>query len=110
MNCSSRNWSLSFLLFSVFIYACSTENYAGNQGKKTLYLPAKIDRIPEGNNFNDNNSEFSYKRMVESENLALFWDKEYGDNPMNNPDEKKRFDVKRHLPNASGFTIIMWMN
>lgn len=103
MNCSSQNWILSLLLFSVFICACSTENYAGNQGKKTLYLPAKIDRIPEGNNFNDNNSEFSYKRMVESENLALFWDKEYGDNPMNNPDEKKRFDVKKALAECERF-------
>ncbi len=70
---------------------------------KELYLPAKIDRVPEGNDFNDNNSEYSFQRMVESDNIAIFWNKEFGDDPMANPDESKRFDVHFALQECERF-------
>ena len=63
-------------------------------GEKALYLPEKIDRVPKGNDFDDPDSQYNYKHMKESENVAIFWDKIYGDNPMANPDESLRFDVE----------------
>ena len=65
--------------------------------KKELYLPAKIGHVPENNDFKNNESEYSFQRMVEGDNIAILWHKEYGDDPMANPDEKKRFDVKKAL-------------
>lgn len=97
------NARIILLVICIIMNAGSINSYAGDSEKKTLYLPVKIDRIPEGNNFNDNNSEFSYKRMVESENLALFWHKEYGDDPMSNPDDKKRFDVQKAITECERF-------
>lgn len=73
------------------------------QPEKELYLPAKISRVPEGNDFQNKESEFSFHRMVQSDNLALFWHKEYGDDPMANPDEKKRFDVQFALRECDRF-------
>jgi len=63
--------------------------------KKELYLPKEIDRVPEGNDFNDPESQFSFKHMFESENVAILWDKVYGDDPKSNPDENLRFDVEK---------------
>ena len=68
-----------------------------NSVKKELFLPKRIDRVPANNDFNDPNSEFCYKRMVQGDNVAIFWSKEYGSDPMKNPDPKKTFDVNSML-------------
>lgn len=70
---------------------------------KQLYIPAKIYRIPENNDYSSNESEYSYKRMVQSDNIAIFWHKEFGDDPKTNTDEKKRFDVHEALKELERF-------
>ncbi len=70
---------------------------------KVLMLPDHIDRVPAGNNFNDDNSEYSYKRMLESDNLAIFWSKEYGSDPMKNAVVNKRFDPAYALKECERF-------
>ncbi len=70
---------------------------------KDLYLPANVDRVPEGNDFDDNDSEYSFKRMVQGDNLALFWSREYGDDPMANPEIKKRFNPQESLRECERF-------
>lgn len=72
--------------------AVSASNAAG-PGKEVL-IPAKIWRIPEGNDFNNPESDFSHHRKLESENIVIFWSREFGADPMKNPEEKKRFDVR----------------
>lgn len=37
---------------------------------KELYIPAKAMRVPDGNDYNSGESGFSYKRMVQSDNIA----------------------------------------
>lgn len=64
---------------------------------RRLYLPEEIYRVPEGNNFDDAESEYSYHRMKESPSVALFWRKEMGDNPAINEDESLRFDPDQAL-------------
>ena len=49
--------------------------------------------MPEGNDYENNESEFSFSRMNETNNVAIFWHKEYGADPLLNPNESKRFDV-----------------
>jgi Family of unknown function (DUF6055) len=49
--------------------------------EKQLYVPAHVWKVPKNNDYTDNYSEFSYERMVQSENVAIFWAKEYGDDP-----------------------------
>ena len=61
---------------------------------KELYLPAKVNRVPDNNDYNNPESEYSFKRMVESDNIAIFWHKEFGEDPSINPNEKKRFNPK----------------
>ncbi|HXS58621.1 MAG TPA: DUF6055 domain-containing protein [Hanamia sp.] len=72
-------------------------------GEKELYLPAKIGQVPDNNDYNNNESEYSYKRMVQNDNIAIFWNREYGDDPMANPDVTRRFDVKKALVECDRF-------
>ena len=70
---------------------------------KELILPKNIDRIPENNDFDNNESEYSFNRMVEGDNIALLWSKEYGDDPMQNPELKKRFNPQESLRECERF-------
>ncbi len=71
--------------------------------EKELYIPAKVEMVPDSNDYNNEESDFSYKRMVQSDNLALFWHKEYGDNPMANPDTSRLFDPEKALDECERF-------
>ena len=66
---------------------------AKNKFEKETYIPAKVWRVPDHNDYNDDESEFSHKRKVESDNIVIFWAKEFGNDPMKNKDTSKRFDV-----------------
>jgi len=64
---------------------------------KELYIPTKMYRIPDNNDYNNNESDYSFKRSVQSANIAIFWHKDFGEDPMTNPNEKKRFDVRTSI-------------
>ncbi|WP_437921832.1 DUF6055 domain-containing protein [Sphingobacterium sp. LRF_L2] len=66
-------------------------------GSKDVYLPTEVWRVPENNDYENPESEYSNTRRVESANIVLFWAKEYGDQPMHNNDEAKRFDPEAVL-------------
>lgn len=70
---------------------------------KQLYIPDTVWNVPDKNNYSDNNSEFSFQRMRETENIVAFWSKEFGDSPMNNPDSTKRFDITYALQECERF-------
>lgn len=73
------------------------------QAEKELYLPKDAWRVPKDNDYDNDESEFSYQRMAQSENIALFWAREFGDNPADNPDASKRFSVGRILKESERF-------
>lgn len=77
--------------------------FTGQVAKKETYIPAKVWRVPDNNDYNDDNSEYSHQRKVESDNIAIFWAKEFGKDPMQNPDVSKRFDVKEALKECERF-------
>jgi hypothetical protein len=71
-------------------------------GKQVL-LPERITRVPEGNDFDDPESEFCHARSKSTDNFVLFWAKEYGDDPAANEDERRRFNVDRCLSECERF-------
>jgi hypothetical protein len=101
MNALSRFVSFSATrLIVVFIFSLMAVAMPGKasapdcgSGEKELYVPSGIRFVPDDNDFHDKQSDFSFYRMVESDNMAIFWHREYGDDPMANPDESRRFDV-----------------
>ncbi|MDD4655657.1 MAG: DUF6055 domain-containing protein, partial [Bacteroidales bacterium] len=54
----------------------------GSQPEKELYIPAEVYLVPENNDYDNNESDYSFRRMAESDNIAIFWHKDYGDDPM----------------------------
>jgi len=68
-----------------------------DQQRKELHIPAEVSRVPDGNDYNDPESDYSFARRVEGPNVAIFWHKEYGDVPMNNPDGRRTFNPYRML-------------
>lgn len=71
--------------------------------EKEVYIPGKVFRTPENNNYLSDTSEFSFSRMAESKNIVVFWSKEFGKDPMANPNEQKRFDVQKALMELERF-------
>ena len=70
---------------------------------KELYLPSKVYRIADNNDYSSNESDYSFKRMVEGDDIAMFWHKEFGDDPTTNPNEKKRFNPKEAIKEMERF-------
>ncbi|HOK95614.1 MAG TPA: DUF6055 domain-containing protein [Anaerohalosphaeraceae bacterium] len=85
------------------LQAAAQESEKTVSSPKELYLPKKADRVPENNDYNSQDSEYCFKRMVQSDNIAIFWSKEYGDDPLGNPDARKRFDVQFMLSECERF-------
>jgi len=73
------------------------------KGRKEIFIPNHVYRVPDSNDYNDNSSEYSYQRMVQSDNIAVFWAKEFGDDPMSNPDTARRFDIHAALHECERF-------
>ena len=71
--------------------------------EKELYIPTKVMNVPDGNDYANNDSEYSFQRMVQSDNIAIFWNKEFGNDPLTNPNEAKRFDVHAALKECERF-------
>lgn len=65
--------------------------------EKELYIPSQIWNVPDNNDFKNDTSEFCLKRMKESKNLAVFWSKKFGNDPMSNPDSTLRFSTTEIL-------------
>lgn len=92
---------ISILL--VFLSAIGLSIAQDKVEAKKLYIPAKVWLVSENNNYDSKESDYSYSRMIESDNIAMFWHKEYGDNPMINNDSTKRFDPKKAMAECERF-------
>ncbi|WP_443938722.1 DUF6055 domain-containing protein [Pedobacter sp. MW01-1-1] len=90
-----------------FLLLLSWCNYAHSQDttlpKKELYLPPKVWMVPDGNDYNNNESEYSYKRMIQSDNIAIFWSKAFGDDITKNPDPAVRLDFAEVIKECDRF-------
>jgi len=88
----------------LFLASATIGSYAAADSTgKQLYIPVKVYRIPDSNDYNNKESDYSYSRMVQSENIAIFWHKEFGDDPTTNPNERKRFNVHEAIKELERF-------
>src|SRR5687767_12083699 len=71
--------------------------------EKELYIPPKVYRIPDNNDYSNSENDYSFKRMVEGENIAILWHKEFGNDPSSNPNERKRFNPREALKELERF-------
>lgn len=91
------------IIFSLLIVS-TTNGYANSDTTgKELYIPAKVYRIDSTNDYNNKESDYCFARSIQSENIAIFWHKEFGDDPMTNPNERKRFDVHAAIKELERF-------
>ncbi|MGQ1947863.1 DUF4859 domain-containing protein [Geofilum sp. OHC36d9] len=69
--------------------------------EKKIYIPDEFD----GEDFNDENSTWCYKRSRESDNFIVFWGKGYGDKDPGASEvpEAYRVDIDDMLEKAEGF-------
>lgn len=74
-----------------------------NNTGKELYIPARVWHVPDSNDYRNNESKYSFQRMIQSENIAIFWAKSFGEDPLLNEDASKRFDVKDLLKECDRF-------
>lgn len=100
-NCFVKAALLAAMIIPAMGYAAP--DTTDTPGAKELYIPAKVWRVPDNNNYNSDTSEFSYSRMVQGDDIAIFWSKEFGSDPNANPDPVKRFDVKTALTECERF-------
>lgn len=70
------------------------------QFDKQLVIPEEIWKVPNDNNFNDPDSKYSFSRLMESQDIALFWDKGYGEEPWENVHFERQFYPDSILANT----------
>lgn len=77
----------AFTLF-VCLSACK-ESFKKETAKET-YLPQEVWNVAEKNDYTDPNAQFSFDRMIETDNLVVFWEPDFGDDPTSTVDPKFR--------------------
>ncbi|TKC08056.1 hypothetical protein FA048_12900 [Pedobacter polaris] len=105
MQFNSLPKGLLFMLIACLLYPNVSKSIQSGNDKteKEAYIPAKIWRVPDNNDYTNNNSEYSNKRRVESDNIVVFWAKEFGEDPMQNAEVNKRFNVHDALKECERF-------
>ncbi|NCI49444.1 hypothetical protein GWC95_05885 [Sediminibacterium roseum] len=89
------------VLFSAMMFGAIAPK--AQQAPKELLLADTIYRIPAKNDYTKKESDYSFDRMVQGDNIAIFWHREFGDKPWENADPKKRFDPKDALSECERF-------
>jgi len=84
-------------------------------GQKTILIPERISTVPAGNDYYNPNSEYCFQRSKSTDNFVLFWAREYGDDPMTNSVENRRFNVDEILKESDRFynyycDTLKWVN
>lgn len=95
-----------FLIFTPIVAstqpAC-TDTSGSARLVKEVRIPIHLNTVPDDNNFNDTSSEYCYRRSIQGNDIIIFWSREYGRDPMIDPDSSRRFDVKRALKECERF-------
>jgi hypothetical protein len=97
---------MKHVLITCIIFFATLPVFAqGTSIGKELYIPVKVYRVADSNDYNNKESDYSYSRSIQSDNIAIFWHKEFGDDPTTNPNERKRFDVKEAIKELERFYL-----
>ncbi|MEE2770617.1 MAG: DUF6055 domain-containing protein [Bacteroidota bacterium] len=86
-----------FTLIILMVFGCKNQQenaeIATKVVNKKLIIPEQVWMVPDSNDYEDPESIYSFSRFRESENIAIFWDKEYGNDPAQNDERSKTFNV-----------------
>src|SRR5688572_10437264 len=83
---------MKYIIFLLLLLSANSYANSDTTGKE-LYIPARVYRVDSTNDYNNKESDYCFARSIQSENIAIFWHKEFGDDPTTNPNERKRFNV-----------------
>lgn len=82
-------------LFFAAVLAISIASCASQQtAEKEIYIPKDLADI----DFNDSTARYCYKHSLQGENVAIFWESGFGDDPRTAP-EYKDIDMKVDIDN-----------
>ncbi|QES89116.1 DUF6055 domain-containing protein [Rhizosphaericola mali] len=70
---------------------------------KELFIPEKLWKVPEHNNFNDTASKYNRNYMRQSADVAIIWPKNFGLHPELLTDPTKRFNPDSILDASESF-------
>lgn len=95
----------AYLFFAIMTpaYAVFSDTTVHLDSGKEVRIPVHLSTVPDNNDFHDTASEYCYQRSVEGKDIIIFWSKQYGQNPLTNPDTLRRFDAKRALKECEWF-------
>ena len=68
-------------------------------GGKAIYIPIEL----KNNDFDSNDSEWSYQRSASSDNIIIFWAKGFGQYPDKAPNPKLNVDINTMLTKAEKY-------
>jgi hypothetical protein len=97
----TRKYPIMLFVFALFLFACKgekgplTPDYDIPPGKE-IYIPADL----KSNDFTQKSSQWCYQRMAYSDNIVVFWEKGFGDDPTLTDDVSMRFNIKTLLTKA----------
>src|SRR5512137_1622155 len=105
-----RHWMRPFpvamrssIIAVLLVISLSLVHAVDAAAEKGLLLPKTPGRGRGVNDYNDPNSEFCFQRSVQGANVAIFWSKEYGNDPARTIDPNKTFDVNGMLGECERF-------
>ncbi len=100
---NSFSTGILFLLASFILKTDKRQETPIKKAQKEAYIPAKVWRVPDNNDYSNNESEYSNQRRIESDNIVIFWAKEFGNDPAQNADATKRFDPNTAIKECERF-------
>lgn len=69
----------NFTIYKFLIYVLFLLGSYHTEAQKTVYIPSFITNT--GMDLNDNNSQWSYRRSIETDDLVVFWEPGFGNDP-----------------------------
>lgn len=98
------NLKLVFCLLSLsgLLSSCKVKHETKVTYKKSVYIP-QTNNKKEKCEYNDSTSNFNFYHKYESENIAVFWDKSFGKNPIVYKDSTRRFNPEEFLKEGERF-------
>jgi len=95
-----NTYKLLFLYVTISFFACQKEGtpdpgYVLPTGKE-IYIPNDL----KSNDFTNENSQWCYKRMAYSDNIIVFWEKGFGNDPATADEVSMRVNVNTLLTKA----------
>ena len=60
------------LITCIIIFATLPVFAQGTSTGKELYIPVKVYRVADSNDYNNKESDYSYSRSIQSDNIAIF--------------------------------------